>query len=367
MEKKIPWFLPSMGRRDSELVQHVLESNYINDGDVTRKFEKRVAEIIGARYCVAVTSGTAAIALALMAAGIGRGDEVLVPDLTFIATANAVHLSGADVRLVDVDAATFTIDPAMIEAAIGPLTRAVVTVDVNGRGADYKAIERICERYGLVLVCDSAEALGSRQGKQYLGTFGDAGCFSFSPNKTVTCGQGGMVATDRVDIYHNLLELKDQGRRQQGTGGDDLHPVIGYNFKLTNLQAAVGLAQLELLDQRLEGFVRRDTHYAARLEGHPGLEVPQWERASGQVKQWMDVLIADRPAVCRALENAGIGNRPFWFPLHTQKPYSLNNSSFQNAVGISKRGLWLPSYFDLTTDEIDRTCDVILMAIRRRK
>ncbi|MFC1516092.1 DegT/DnrJ/EryC1/StrS family aminotransferase [Thermodesulfobacteriota bacterium] len=365
MKKEIPWFLPSIGKRDYELVEQVLDSNYINDGEVTRQFERRIAELIGARHCVAVTSGTAAITLALMAAGIGKGHEVLVPDLTFIATANAVHLSGASVRLVDIDAETFTIEPTKIEEAIGPLTRAVVTVDVNGRGADYKTIDTICQQNNLVLVCDSAEALGSKHGDKYLGTFGEAGCFSFSPNKTITCGQGGMVATDSVDIYHNLLELKDQGRRKQGTGGDDLHPVIGFNFKLTNLQAAIGLAQLESLEQRLEAFIKRDNHYTNRLKDCHGLYIPEWDPDSGQIKQWMDILVEQRQSVCQALKNAGIGNRAFWFPLHTQKPYSSDNARFRNSVDISAKGLWLPSYFDLTTDEIDRTCDIILATLAK--
>ncbi len=227
----IPWFGPEMGRREQERVAAVIASNYINDGSIAREFEQAITAFIGCRYCVAVTSGTAAISLALLALDIGPGDEVIVPDLTFIATANAVRMIGADVKLVDVEPRRFTIDVDKVGAAIGPRTRAIIPVDVNGRGADYDALSELAEKRGLNVVCDSAESLGSKYKGSLLGTFGDASCFSFSANKTITSGQGGMVATSSERIYYRLRELKDQGRRYGGTGGDDLHPVIGYNFK----------------------------------------------------------------------------------------------------------------------------------------
>ncbi|MHA2282068.1 MAG: DegT/DnrJ/EryC1/StrS family aminotransferase [Promethearchaeota archaeon] len=359
----IPWFLPETGKRDLEQVAKVIESNYINDGEITRKFEKSVASFIGVRHCVAVTSGTTAISLALMASGIGPGDEVIVPDLTFIATANAVLLCGAKVKLVDIDPRTFTVDPEKLIEAIGSSTRAVVTVDVNGRGADYSAIEPVCRENSIVLICDSAEALGSKYKGRFLGTFGEAGCFSFSPNKTVTCGQGGMIATDNTDLYHRLLELKDQGRRKQGSGGDDLHPVIGYNFKLTNLQAAIGLAQFEKLPSRLDTFRQRDQRYAELLDNVPGLTLPPMKMERGEVHQWMDILIDKRTSVQNALKNSGIGHRAFWHPLHRQKPYAQGDWEFENTISASARGLWLPSYFNLTVEEIERTCGVIRQAL----
>jgi len=340
-------------------VVSVLQSNYINDGDVTREFENEMATFLNVNHCVAVTSGTLAISLALMALDIGFGDEVIVPDLTFIATANAVRLTGATVKLVDVDSRRFTIDPERVAAAVTNRTKAIVPVDVNGRGADYEALLAICSANDLAMVCDSAEALGSRYGDKYLGTIGDAGCFSFSPNKTVTCGQGGMIATNRIDVYHRLLELKDQGRRKQGTGGDDLHPVMGYNFKLTNLQAAVGLAQLERLKERLEAFSLRDTLYERHLDGISHIEIPVWDRNRGEIKQWMDILVENRDQVVDSLTTHGIGNRAFWFPLHTQIPYRQDDSQFPNAIEVSRKGLWLPSYFGLTEQEIQLTCQTI--------
>ena len=289
----IAWFGPHLTGRELDRLRDVLDRQYVNDGPLAREFERRLAAFVGTRHAVAVTSGTAAIALSLMAAGIGPGDEVLVPDLTFIATANAVRMAGADVKLVDVEPVRFGVDPDAVEAAIGPRTRALVTVDVNGRGADYTRLEPICQKAGLVLICDAAEALGSRFAGKMLGSFGLAGCFSFSANKTITAGQGGMIVTDNDALHDRLRELKDQGRRKGGTGGDDDHPVLGFNFKFTDLQAAVALPQFDEIEDRLEAAARRDRAYAERLGNQPGLSLPPFSEP-GEVRQWTDVLVDDR-------------------------------------------------------------------------
>ncbi|MDO9357301.1 MAG: DegT/DnrJ/EryC1/StrS family aminotransferase, partial [Solirubrobacteraceae bacterium] len=352
----IAWFGPHLTGRELERLRDVLDRQFVNDGPLAREFERRIAALVGTRHAVAVTSGTAAITLALMAAGIGPGDEVLVPALTFAATANAVRLAGAEVRLVDVEPHRFGIDPDGVAAAIGPRTRAVVTVDVNGRGADYARLEPICRDAGLVLICDSAEGLGSRYRGRMLGSFGMAGCFSFSANKTITAGQGGIVTTDSDAMHDRLRELKDQGRRHGGTGGDDLHPVVGFNFKFTDLQAAVALPQLDDIESRLAAAGRRDALYTARLANQPGLSLAAYDEP-GEVRQWTDVLIDDRAVVARALDAAGIGQRAFWFPLHSQQPYAADASLFPVSSDISKRGMWLASRFDLTEADIERVCD----------
>lgn len=360
---KIPWFGPEVSEREKELIGEVIDSNYINDGAVTRRFEAEVAKLVGAKHAVGVTSGTAAISLALMGLGVGRGDEVIVPDLTFVATANAVVMAGGNVRLVDVEPERFALDPARVEAAIGPRTRAIVTVDVNGRGADYAAIEAISKRRGLALVTDSAEGLASKWQGRALGAIGNAGCFSFSANKTVTTGQGGMITTNDTDLYHRLLELKDQGRRKQGTGGDDLHPVLGFNFKLTNLQAAVGLAQLERLSARLELARERDRWYREALAACPGIRLPAVDHEGGEVVQWTDALVADRERLRNAFDAAGVGYRAFWFPVHTQAPYAADGAGFPVATRVSAQGIWLPSAYSLTRDQVVRVAEVARAAL----
>ena len=360
----IPWFSPEMGLREQEQVAAVIASNYINDGSVTREFKSRIAEYIDCRYCVAVTSGTAAISLALLALEIGPGDEVLVPDLTFIATANAARMIGAEVKLVEIEPRRFTIDVDKAAAAIGPRTRAIIPVDVNGRGADYDALCALARARGLKVVCDAAEGFGSKYRGRALGTFGDAACFSFSANKTITSGQGGMIVTNSDRVYYRLRELKDQGRRHGGTGGDDLHPVLGFNFKYTNLQAAIGLAQLERLDERIAHFTQRDTWYRELLSGCPGISFPERPNWEGEVLQWTDVLCTDRPRVQQALQRSGIDTRAFWFPIHFQQPYKRDNSKFPNSIQVSQRGLWLPSSFSLTRSQATRVSKVIRETMR---
>ncbi|MBM3526575.1 MAG: DegT/DnrJ/EryC1/StrS family aminotransferase [Alphaproteobacteria bacterium] len=362
--RPIAWFGPHLTGRELEHLRGVLERDYVNDGPLAREFERRIAALVGTRHAVAVTSGTAAISLALMAAGIGPGDEVLVPDLTFAATANAVRLAGADVRLVDVEPVRFGIDPDAAAAAIGPRTRAMVTVDVNGRGADYGRLEPLCRERSLVLVCDAAEGLGSRHGGRMLGSFGAAGCFSFSANKTITAGQGGIVTTNDDAIHDRLRELKDQGRRHGGTGGDDQHPVMGFNFKFTDLQAAVALPQLDEIERRLDAARKRDAYYCERLANQPGLRLPPFDEP-GEVRQWTDVLIEDRAKVGAALDAAKIGHRAFWLPVHRQAPYAAPDAQFSNSIDISRRGMWLASRLDMTEAEMERVCETVIAALRR--
>ena len=355
----IPWFQPEMTGVELSRLADVLDRNFLNDGPLTREFERRIAERVEVPYAVAVTSGTAAITLALMANGVGRGDEVIVPDLTFVATANAARLTGATVVLADVERNRFALSRESVEARVTARTRAIVPVDVNGRGADYVWLEPYCRQHGLALVSDAAEALGSKFDGRPLGSFGDAACFSFSPNKTITTGQGGMVVTCHEPVYQRLLELKDQGRRQRGTGGDDLHPVMGFNFKFTDIQAAVGLAQLEAFDERLAQARNRDKWYRDALDGLPDVVVPDMTGQAGEIRQWTDILIERREDARREFDNRRIGVRAFWFPIHRQTPYQTVDDHFPNADHISARGLWLPSHFRITEDDVGRVADAI--------
>jgi len=359
MTKSIPWWTPQIGPAELPLVRDVLESNYINEGEVTAAFERRIAELVGAPYGVAVTSGTAAITLALMGLGVGPGDEVIVPDLTFIATANAVVLAGANPVLVDIDARTLNIDPAAAARAITSRTKAIVPVHVSGRAADMHAIVALAKQHRLVVVEDAAEALLSRHEGRYLGTHGDAGCFSFSPNKTITTGQGGMIVTANEQLHRRLRELKDQGRPVRGTGGADVHASLGFNFKLTNLQAAVGMAQLGYLETRLARQRQIYTEYVAGLKGTNGITLLGFRTEQGESPQWTDALCDRRDELDEYLRSLNIHTRRFWFPLHTQAPYRLSDEAFSNTTSLCPRALWLPSAFQLTTEDIATVCNHI--------
>jgi len=341
------------------LVEEVLASNYLNDGEVTERFEREIARLLGVRHAVAVTSGTSAIFLSLAALGVGPGDEVIVPDVTFIATANAVSLTGARPVLVDIDPRSLNISPEAFERAITARTKAVVPVHVSGRGNNLPQVLEIARSRGLFVVEDAAEAFMSSIAGGYLGTFGDTGCFSFSPNKTITTGQGGIIVTNDDRLHVRLRELKDQGRPVRGTGGDDLHHSIGYNFKLTNLQAAVGIGQLTELGSRLQR--QRDIHlgYLEGLAEVPGLRFPGFQLAQGETPQWTDVLVDRRDELDGYLAARGVQCRRFWHPVHTQAPYQLEDSDFPNSTAVAPHALWLPSAFTLTDEVVSEVSRLI--------
>jgi perosamine synthetase len=350
------FWMPQVGDEEYKLIAEVLDSNYLNDGQVTAQFEQKLAELLGCKHVVAVTSGTVAIFLALVGVGVGPGDEVIVPDVTFIATANAVVMAGAKPVLVDIEPATLNIDPAAMVRAITPRTKAVIPVHVSGRAANLPAIMEIAERHGLVVIEDAAEAFMSRFKGKYLGTFGKAGCLSFSPNKTITTGQGGVILTNDDELHLRLRELKDQGRAMQGTGGDDIHPRVGYNFKLTNLQAAVGLGQLTRLETRLERMKRTYQIYVEGLSGLEEISLPGFQIEQGEMPQWTDAVVERRDDLDDYLRAHNIQCRRFWWPLHTQAPYRLPDDNFPHSTRLMPQALWLPSAFTLSDADIETIC-----------
>jgi len=359
MAERIPFWLPQVGGDEAAGLQAVLESNFLNDGPVTARFEEELGALVGAKYVVTSTSGTTALFLALAAAGVGHGDEVIVPDVTFIASANAVTLTGATPVLVDVDPGTMCICPEAAERAVTSRTKAIMPVHVSGRPADMRAIVELAKRRGLVVVEDAAEGLLSKSGGRCLGTIGNAGCFSFSPNKTITTGQGGAVVTDDEQLFVRMRELKDQGRPARGTGGADTHVSLGFNFKFTNLQAAVGLAQLKRLPERIERLRRLYEIYADRLAGVDEVEVLPFDLAGGGCPQWVDVFAERRDALDDHLRRHGMGCRKFWFPLHTQAPYLRPDAEFPVSTRSVPRALWLPSAFTIRDEECVEVCERI--------
>ncbi len=359
MSGRIAWWQPELDKEERERVIQVLASNYINDGEVTEEFARRIATLSDAKFGLGVTSGTSAIYLSLVALGVGHGDEIIIPDMTFIATANAVSMADAMPVLVDVDPGTLNISVAAMEAAITSKTKAVVPVHVSGRAADMKNILRVCQQRGLAVVEDAAEAFCSRHNGRNLGTFGQTGCFSFSPNKVITTGQGGVIVTNDAAIFQRLRELKDQGRPLRGTGGADVHERIGFNFKLTNLQGAVGLGQLEKLDARLERIRQTYRIYRDELAGVNGIRVLPFKIETGEQPQWIDALAERRDELDDFLAKNGAGCRRFWFPLHTQKPYLRDDSDFPNSTRLGKEAIWLPSAFQMIDNDVRTVCRLI--------
>ena len=320
----IPWNEPTCRGNEVKYLKQVIKSNFLNDGDWTTRFENEFAKIHKAKYAVGVTSGTMALFLALKALYVGNGDEVIVPDLTFIATANAVTWTGAKPILTDIEVPNLNLNPEKI--VYTPKTKAIILVHINGRITSYD--------YNLPVIQDCCQALGTAFD-------GLIGCYSFAPSKIITTGQGGMVVTNDEVLHKRLRELKDQGRYNRGTGGDDIHPVLGFNAKLTNLQSAVGLAQLEKLTSRLKRMKEIYQHYLT-LYITPHRHNPLW----------IDYYSENRDGLYDYLLDNGIQCRKFWYPLHTQRPYECQGD-FSCSNFISNNYLWLPSSFNLTDKEID--------------
>ncbi len=352
MPHAIPWWNPRIGEEEHALIAKVLSESYPNEGKLSTLFEQKIAERIGAKHAIAVTNGTSALFLSLKALGIGPGDEVIVPDMTFIATANAVSLCGAAPVLVDVDPTTLTISVDACREAITKKTKAVIPVHVTGRGADMHSFIDLAESKGLFIVEDAAEAFMSKHKGEFLGTFGSMGCFSFSPNKIITTGQGGMIVTDDDELHVSLRALKDQGRPTKGSGGDDIHPFLGFNFKFTDLQAAVGLGQLSYLDMRMRRLVRNHEIYVEHLSSIKRLALLPFDTSKGELPLWTDGLFEERNKLVKHLLSKNMDSRKIWHPIHTQKPYRTEGKNFPNSSSMSPKALWLPSAYSLSDEDI---------------
>jgi len=343
---------PAFDEDDVLEVAECVRSTWVIEAHRTAAFEQAVAEYVGACYAVAVPSCTVALALSLMALGIGSGDEVVVPDLTFVATANAVNLAGAIPVLADVCPDTQGLDPAALERAITPRTRAVIPVWFNGRDPGIEAIIAVARVNRLAVVEDAACALGSRRHGQHAGTFGDTGCFSFNTTKIITTGTGGMIVTNDPAIHERVERLKNHGRLDRR----DYHPTIGFNFGFTDVLAALGLAQMRKLPDRVIWKQKMFILYQERLAKVPGVSFPH---TSDEDCLWYADIYVDGPSRLKALlEGRGIQTRSYFPPLHTQPCYQMEGD-FDNAMTISGRGLWLPFASYLKEQAVDRICSEI--------
>lgn len=360
--KRINQIEPWLGQEEKEELISVIESGWFTEAQKTREFERVFAEYVGSKHAVAVNNGTVSLFIACMALGIGVGDEVIVPDLTMIASPNSVRLAGAEPVMVDIDPKTLCIDMAASEAAITERTKAIMPVAFNGRYPDMDALLGLAHKHNLYIIEDAAQALGSRSRGKHLGTFGEIGSFSFSTPKVITTGQGGMLVTDDIFLYEKMMKIKDFGRRQKS---EDIHVMMGYNFKFTEFQAAVGLAQMKKLEWRVQRKKDMFKLYQKLLS-----DVPQARFVETDLEDtspwFIDVLLEgmDREALARALQDHGVGTRPFYPPIHTQAPYAGVKGQFPVCDDVCPRGLWLPSSVFLGDDDIGRVCDEIRGAVR---
>jgi perosamine synthetase len=359
----IPLFELCLGVDEKREVMAALDANWITEAVKTREFEFAFAQLVGATHATAVTSGTIAIAVALMALDVGPGDEVVVPDLTMAGTVNGVILTGATPVFADVQAPTAGVGPAEVEPHVTSRTKAVIAVHLNGRPADVQGLSRFCADRDLTLIEDAAQAIGCTVDGRSVGTFGRFGCFSLATTKTITTGQGGVVVTADDEMHDRLIRAKDHGRLDRSR---DYHETIGFNFKFTDIQAAIGLAQLRSIGSRIAHKRMLYRRYELALQDSPGVTFLPTDLTS--VVPWLvDIYVDDPDALMRDLHRKGIGSRRLYPPLHRQPCYRhLSEGAFPVVERLSATGLWLPSGLTLSSEQIEEVCSAVRTCLEDR-
>jgi perosamine synthetase len=350
----VPVYQPYLHGREKEYVAECLESLWISKGEFNSLFEQKFAEYLGCADATTVCNGTAALHVALLALGIGPGDEVIVPTLTYIASVNMIAHVGATPVFVDSLPSTWQLDPDDVRRKLTNRTRAVMAVHLYGLPCDMTQLTRICRENGLLLIEDCAEAFGSSYAEQPVGTFGDIATFSFFGNKTITTGEGGMVVAKEPELVDRVRHLKGQGVSQVK---EYWHDVLGFNYRMSNISAAIGLAQLEKVDTILEKKRCVAEWYRQKLRDQP--LALQTEVEGTRHSFWMcSALAADeftRDGLRAHLRRRGIETRPTFHPAHTM-PVFQTTERFPVAEAIGQRGLSLPSYPDLSEDLVNHVC-----------
>jgi perosamine synthetase len=354
----IPIYRPHLTGREKEYVASCFESTWISSrGEFVSKFEAEFEKFIDVRHATTVCNGTIALHLAMMALGLGPGDEVIVPTLTYVASVNTIVHAGATPVFVDSLESTWQIDPADVQRKITPQTKAVLAVHLYGAPCNMTSLTELCEQHGLFLIEDCAEAFGTLHHGKHVGTFGDIATFSFFGNKTITTGEGGMVVTNNSELFAKAYHLKTQG---VSPTREYWHDTIGYNYRMTNICAAIGVAQLEHADQILSKKRLIAKWYDEGLANLP--LTTHKEPENTRHSWWMYSILARDPEQCSGLRSklrlAGIETRPLFHPVHLLPPY-FNGLSFPVAEQLSSRGINLPSYPGLEQSEVNMICQTI--------
>ena len=355
---KYPIYKPKIYPNTKKYVEDCLETTWISSkGSYIKKFEKSFADFLDIKYASTVSNGTTALHMCLCALGIGKGDEVIVPSFTYIASVNAIKYVGAKPIFVDSDKTTWNLDVTLIESLITKKTKAVMAVHLYGNPCSMELLRHLCDKRGLYLVEDVAEALGSTYDQKYLGTFGDVASFSFFGNKTITTGEGGMVVSNDKETIERVSSLKNQGASNQKYWYEE----VGYNYRMTNIAAAIGLSQLENIDSILSRKKELVNLYRKILrDSHVSFQDIE---EKGVSSEWlMSILVKDRKLrdnLSDYLAKLEVETRPLFYPAHTM-PMHFSTEKYPVALDLSNRGLNLPSYPDLTDKDIKNICSFII-------
>ena len=361
----IPVCEPTLGGNEAKYVMQAIETNWISSaGQFIRDFETQFAGYCGVKYGIACANGTVAMHLAMATLGLEPGDEVIIPTFTMIATANAVTYCGATPVLVDMEPSYWQMDIEQVAAKITSRTRAIVPVHIYGHPTDMDPLVELAQKHGLMVIEDAAEAHGAEYKGRRTGGLGDAAGFSFYGNKIITTGEGGMVTTNNREIAQLAWNLRDHAFSHER---HFWHKFVGFNYRMTNLQAAVGLAQLEQLDSFVAARRRHAHEYNRLLEGIPGIATPQ-EASYAKNVYWMYGIMVDEQAygmnrdqLRRVLADNGIETRTFFIPMHCQPVYwqQFKGQRYPVAEDLCKRGFYLPSASSLPLDELTYVAEVI--------
>ncbi len=358
LDRAIPVSEPTLGPNTKQYVNHCIDTNWISSiGSYVTQFEAAFAAKCGVQYGVATSNGTTALHLALATLGIGPGDEVIVPTFTMIATANAVTYCGATPVLVDSLADTWNMAPAQVAAKITPRTKAIVVMHTYGLPCDMDPIQAIAKEHGLYVVEDAAESHGAEYHGRRTGGLSDCATFSFYGNKIISTGEGGMVVTDNEEIALIARNMRDHAFSEVR---HFWHQYVGFNYRMTNVQAAIGLAQVEIFDELVDARIRHAQQYNARLGDVAGLRLPPSPPGLKNV-YWMYGLVVEddfgmtRDELRNALAARGVETRTFFVPIHCQPIYfrQYEAQRYPVAEDLCRRGLYLPSSSKLTEQEIE--------------
>lgn len=349
-----PWFDE---KEANALFEYMKGGGWVTEFKKTREFEEEIRKYVGAKYCSVVSNGTVSLTIALLASGVEKNDEVIVPDYTMVASANAVVLAGAKVVFADIDEESMCLNLTNIKKVISSRTKAVMLVTINGRyPKDLDEIVSFCKEQKIVLIEDAAQSLGSFKDGKHIGTFGDVGSFSFAMPKIITTGQGGALVTDNEDIIKKIRLLRDFGREK---GGEDHYLSMGWNFKFTDIQAVIGIEQMKKLPYRVKRKKEIYDLYQKELADVREIKFI-YTNLKDTTPMFVDVLVSEnkREGLVAYLKEKVIGTRLVYPALHCEPVYSLSGS-FPVAEAIAREGLWLPSSSKLTDEEIKMICKEI--------
>jgi perosamine synthetase len=358
----LPVAVPLLDGNEAKYVLDCIESGWVSSlGKYIPSFEQRFAEFCEARYGIAVSNGTVALHLALATLGIGPGDEVIVPTLTFVATANAVRYVGATPVFADSDPRTWTMDPEDVARKVTSKTKAIIPVHLYGHPVDMQPIMDLAQERNIFVLEDAAEAHGALYRNKKVGGIGHNNCFSFYGNKIITTGEGGMLTTNDANLAERARFLRDHAMSPERRYW---HTEVGYNFRMTNIQAALGLAQMERIDVFIEHKRWLAQRYNELLTSVTGITFPP-EASWARSVYWMYSILLDkefpldRDTFMSRLKEQGIDSRPFFYPVHSLPPYQSSGGQFPVAEDISRRGINLPSGMNMQEEDVVRVAEEI--------